>query len=92
MTLCNHPPPRSSLMHAHSSSGGQVSSSATAKASANRRRGGRGAPPEQDGQPVDEYQEPHEGLCSVCVCVSAALYSYRRGIPLLPNSPSHMPR
>ena len=23
--------------------------------------------PEQDGRPVDEYQEPHEGVC-VCVC------------------------
>ena len=50
--LCSHPPPHSSLMHAHSSSGGQVSSSAPAKVSANRGRGGGGgggAPPEQDG-------------------------------------------
>ena len=52
--LCSHPPPPSSLTHAHSS-GGQVSSSATAKASASRERGrgggggGGGAPPEQDG-------------------------------------------
>ena len=67
MTLCSHPPPHSSLTHAHSS-GGQVSSSATAKASANRGRGGGGTPPEQDGQSVDEYQGPHEGVC-VCVCV-----------------------
>ena len=65
--FCSHPPPHSSLTHAHSSSGGQVSSSATAKASANRGRGGGGggggAPPEQDGQSVDEYQGPHEGVC-----------------------------
>ena len=40
--LCSHPPPHSSLTHAHSSSGGQVSSSAKAKASANRGRGGGG--------------------------------------------------
>ena len=69
--LCSHPPSHSSLTHAHSS-GGQVSSSATAKVSANRGRGGggggRGTPPEQDGQSVDEYQGPHEG---VCVCVRA---------------------
>ena len=70
--LCSHPPTHSSLTHAHASSGRQVSSSATAKATANRGRGGRGAPPEQDGQPVDEYQGPHEGVCArarVCVCV-----------------------
>ena len=78
--LCSHPPPHSSLTHAHSSSGGQVPSSATAKASANRRRGGGGggggAPPEQDGQSVDEYQGPHEGVC-VCVhaCVCACVMS-----------------
>ena len=50
--LCSHPPPHSSLTHAHSSLGGQVPSSAAAKASANRGRrgeGGGGAPPEQDG-------------------------------------------
>ena len=72
MTLCSYPPPHSSLTHAHSSSGGQVSSSATAKVSANRGRGGGGGgggtPPEQDGQSVDEYQGPHEG---VCMCVRA---------------------
>ena len=62
--LCSHPPPHSSLTHAHFSSGRQVSSSATAKASANRGRGGGGG----DGQPVDEYQGPHE---SVCVCVKS---------------------
>ena len=74
--LCSHPPPHSSLPHAHSSSGGQVPSSATA--SANRGRGGKGggAPPEQDGQSVDDYQGPHEGVCvcvhaCVCACVRA---------------------
>ena len=35
-----------------------------------RGRGGGGAPPEQDGQSVDEYQGPHEG---VCVCVRACV-------------------
>ena len=40
--LCSHPPPHSSLTHAHFSSGGQVPSSAIAKASANRRREGEG--------------------------------------------------
>ena len=40
--LCSHPPPHSSLAHAHSSSGRQVSCSATAKASANRGKGGEG--------------------------------------------------
>ena len=37
-----------------------------------RGRGGGGAPPEQDGQSVDEYQGPHEGVCvcaHACVCV-----------------------
>ena len=29
---------------------------------------GGGDPPEHDGQSVDEYQGPHEGVC-VCVCV-----------------------
>ena len=75
--LCSRPPPHSSLTHAHSSRG-QVSSSATAKASANRGRGGGGggggAPPEQDGQRVDEYQGPHEG---VCVCVHVCVSKWR---------------
>ena len=77
MMLCSHPPPHSSLTHAHSSSGGQVSSFATVKVSANRGRGGGGggggggAPPEQDGQSVDEYQGPHVG---VCVCVRAFVH------------------
>ena len=52
-----------------------MSSSATAKVSANRGRGGGGggggAPPEQDGQSVDEYQGPHEG---VCMCVRAFVH------------------
>ena len=74
MMLSSHPPPHSSLTRAHSSSGRQVSSTATAKASANRGRGGGGggggALSEQDGQPVDEYQGPHEGVCMwVCACV-----------------------
>ena len=37
-------------------------------------RGGGGAPPKQDGQPVDQYQGPHEGVCMcvrACVCVCA---------------------
>ena len=66
--LNSYPPPHSSLTRAHSSS-----STATAKASANNGRrggGGRGgALSEQDGQSVDEYQGPHEGVCMwVCAC------------------------
>ena len=65
--LCSHPPPHSSLTHAHSS-GGQVSSSATAKASANRRRGAEGEGEEPLLNKMANQWMSTRDLMKVCAC------------------------
>ena len=72
--LCSHPPPHSSLTHAHSS-GEQVSSSITVKASANRRRGGegRGRSPSWTWWLISGWVPGTSWRC-VCVCVCVCVY------------------
>ena len=71
--LCSHPPPHSSLTHAHSSSRGQVSSSATAIASANRGRGGGGGGEEPLLSKMAKEWMSTRDLMKVCVCVRACV-------------------
>ena len=71
--LCSHPPPHSSLTHAHSSSGGQVPSSAIAKASANRGRGGGGGEEKPLLNKMAIQWMSTRDLMKVCACVCVCM-------------------